>query len=358
MTIEYSSTVTLDEVLIEHNTVLGSGSFDKGGAIANHGKLRISNSTITDNNACSGGGIESEYVWLYITDTTISYNTARNETSCGLGGGLYLYGMDDVELSRIVLEHNSAKYGGGLYYDGTPGITMQDITIRENDAQSGGGLYNMGTVILTSSTVSGNQASSLGGGIINFKSLSLTNVTINDNEAAHGGGLHNYSFSDTNMSMEHCTVSSNVGTISGYALKTTGVTQTTIHNTILTSYAYGETCALDPAGTLTDLGHNLSYDSSCGLSDPHSQISVSPALQPLGDNGGPTWTMAPSWGSPVVDGGDPDSFQTRDQRGYYRPVNGDQSLGDPYPGAVADIGAFEYGSFELTLFSWLPLLMK
>jgi hypothetical protein len=37
----------------------------------------------------------------------------------------------------------------------------------------------------------------------------------------------------------------------------------------------------------------------------------------------------------------------RDQRGYYRPVNG-----------VADIGAFEFNSHLLNIFFWLPFVLK
>ena len=57
--------------------------------------------------------------------------------------------------------------------------------------------------------------------------------------------------------------------------------------------------------------------------------------------------MALPPGSHAIDAADPFVTQTRDQRGYYRPV-----------GPAPDMGAFEYASFPLTLFNWLPLINK
>ena len=63
-------------------------------------------------------------------------------------------------------------------------------------------------------------------------------------------------------------------------------------------------------------------------------------LGPLQDNGGPTWTYALLPGSPAIDAGDNAQCTSTDQRGFYRPIDGDDN-----GSRVCDIGSFEYGSF-------------
>jgi hypothetical protein len=79
----------------------------------------------------------------------------------------------------------------------------------------------------------------------------------------------------------------------------------------------------------------------------HDLIDSGPQVTALGDYGGLTPTMGLLPGSPAIDAADPLLTLNRDQRNYYRPVNG-----------LADIGAFEYDSFPLPLVSWLPLVLK
>ena len=48
-----------------------------------------------------------------------------------------------------------------------------------------------GTATLTDVTVSGNSASSRGGGLVNFGTATLTNCTISGNSAQAGAGIYN-----------------------------------------------------------------------------------------------------------------------------------------------------------------------
>jgi hypothetical protein len=98
-------------------------------------------------------------------------------------------------------------------------------------------------------------------------------------------------------------------------------------NTILAGNSGGNNC-----GTLTDLGHNLSSDASCGFTALGSLNSTDPKLGPLADNGGSTLTMALCPGSPAIDAADTSAAPPTDQRGAPRPV-----------GPAADMGAAEYG---------------
>lgn len=95
-------------------------------------------------------------------------------------------------------------------------------------------------------------------------------------------------------------------------------------------------------GTISDLGYNISDDSSCGFGASTSLNNTDPRLDPSGpqQNGGPTETVALRAGSPAIDtipipdctdqGGNP---LTTDQRGFSRPDAGE---------AFCDIGAYEF----------------
>jgi hypothetical protein len=70
-----------------------------------------------------------------------------------------------------------------------------------------------------------------------------------------------------------------------------------------------------------------------------SMPNTDPLLGPLQDNGGPNWTHALLPVSPAIDAGDNAKCPPTDQRGFYRPIDGnDDGI------AVCDIGSFEYGS--------------
>jgi len=104
-----------------------------------------------------------------------------------------------------------------------------------------------------------------------------------------------------------------------------------IKNSIVAHSTPGENCAGD--GTITSLGHNIDSGISCNF----DLEIIDPLLGPLLDNLGPTFTHALLAGSPAIDNGDPVDCPDTDQRGGFRPADGDAN-GEP----VCDIGAFEY----------------
>jgi hypothetical protein len=96
---------------------------------------------------------------------------------------------------------------------------------------------------------------------------------------------------------------------------------------------------------VVDGGHNLEDGTSCGFSALSSLSSTPAGLDPsgLGDNGGPTQTIALLSTSMAVDGGD-------DAICSAPPVNGVDQRGLPRPGAGhshCSIGAYEF-SFPAT----------
>src|SRR5205823_1668959 len=83
--------------------------------------------------------------------------------------------------------------GGAIFVQGPTTIT--DTTVRDNiSAVGGGGIWvqSGGSLVLTGSTVSGNQANSStasGGGVFCQGSLTVVNSTVNGNRAGSGGGI-------------------------------------------------------------------------------------------------------------------------------------------------------------------------
>ena len=160
---------------------------------------------------------------------------------------------------------------------------------------------NNGTLTLMNTTLSGNTAVYIGGGIFNYASATLTvaSSTLSGNSAAYGGGIYNH--------------------VSSVA---------TLNNTIVANSPTGGDLSGAFAGS-----HNLIEDGSgTGLT---GTIVADPNLGTLADNGGPTRTFVLLVGSFAIDAGDntliPVSIIT-DQRGtgYARIVGG-----------TVDIGAFE-----------------
>ncbi len=89
-------------------------------------------------------------------------------------------------------------------------------------------------------------------------------------------------------------------------------------------------CAFNQPAAITSLGYNLEDANDCGFGQAGDLTRSDPRLGALGDNGGPTATMALPATSPAVDAADPRCDAATDQRGITRPQ-----------GPRCDIGAYE-----------------
>jgi hypothetical protein len=105
------------------------------------------------------------------------------------------------------------------------------------------------------------------------------------------------------------------------------LTVTTFRNTIIA----GNTARSGPDvfyefGLLNSEGYNLIGDGTGGSSFADTDLvgtsehPIDPMLEPLGDYGGPTQTMRPLPGSPVINAGDNTDAPDTDQRGFPRIV--------------------------------------
>jgi CSLREA domain-containing protein len=249
-----------------------------------------------------------------------------------------------VSVSRVTIQNGSDQQGGGIFHNSFGTLALTESAITANTASIGGGLFiGAGTVSISNSLVGGNTATTTGGGgIFNVDTLFLTNVTVSGNSATSalasgGGGILNIG----EMTLTNITLTANRADAAdlpeGGGILNFGLM--TLKNSIISGNT-NDNCS--GAGTTKSTGNNLEDSNVCGFANINDQINTDPLLGPLQDNGGQTFTYALLVGSPAIDSGSNARCPGSDQRGVSRPFDGDND-NDP----VCDIGAFEFGDFDL-----------
>jgi PD-(D/E)XK nuclease superfamily len=281
-----------------------------------------------------------------VTIQNLTISGARADNSAG--AGIIMSGLGTLILDSVVLKDNQALgatgQGGAIYYD--RGFTsIRNSTLSDNQATAGGAIRGSsngadnGTGELINSTLAGNSATDFGGGVeIDQKARIVVNSsTVFGNTAD----------SDNNAS----------GTGGGFRNNSTGTAPVfSVANTVIAGNALGTSApvANQCNGTYASSDYNLrsTDDAGCiGFTETHDLVDANPMLGTLGDNGGPTPTIALLTGSPAIDAGNPDSpldglfptCPTTDQRGVSR-------LGPNR----CDIGAFEKRSPTTTVLACSP----
>jgi hypothetical protein len=303
----------------------------------------------------------SNSVTAAIFGFTVTNGAVLGAYPTNLGGGIWNE-KSTLTLSNCVITHNQATNdaGGGIYNDSTSGpatLSISASTISYNVTFGlGGGIYNNGqpgpaTLSINASTLNNNSvigAGGAGGAIFNqgnsgIATLSVTNSTFYNNDStADGGAIYNAGVGTAELKLIACTFYGNTASGAGANVYNNGGgARLEIGNTILKSGALEENLANNGVLVISD-GYNLCSDVGQGqFTNPTDQTNTEPMLNPLADNGGPTFTVAMMPGSPAIDKGK--SFGlTTDQRGVARPVDF-PSLTNASGGDGSDIGAFEAG---------------
>lgn len=280
-------------------TTYFEGANGDGGGISFGGSvLTITDSTISGNLALrNGGGIYSQLAHTAIFDSSITANQAdENDDHNGSGGGIFNF-ASGLAISGSTISRNSASQGGGI-------VSQTDLT-------------SLSTAIINT-TISGNEATAVGGGVLNRSGLTLIqNSTITRNQAPtdQGGGVAS-SVNQTRTEVRSSIIAGN----------TSGGDVQFVDGTVnpFASLQYNLVGTGNATNQFNQIGDHTGSD---------------PLLGPLAYNGGPTLTHMLLPGSPAIDAGDPASMVGPfDQRGkpFERIFDGD-GIG----GKRIDVGAFE-----------------
>ena len=312
--ISAGATVTLKKLTITGGNLTINGDF--GGGILNEGTLKLQKCTVTGNHSTFGsGGILTRSGSVL----TVAKSSVSNNSSGIHGGGIFVSSSQATITKSNIFGNRANSSGGGIRVIATDNesaaLTVSDSTIAGNYAQSnGGGIIttdsgtSLGvTLLIERSTISGNLSRASGGGLFNDApgTFTIENSTfahnLADSAALGGGAFHS---SDGTFDILNATIARNSASNSGGGIRQTGGT-INLNNSILSeNFANSNDERETTAGTFNN-------DSSLE--------GGSPQLGPLQNNGGPTQTMLPLSGSPVIDAGS-DALAntaglTTDQRG-------------------------------------------
>ena len=191
-------------VTVRNTTFDGNEATDEGGGLSlnNAADVLIVDSTITNNRAFDGGGLENSAGEVTFRRVLVSGNRAK-----GAGGGIHNTSSGEFHLLDSTIRGNSGVIGGGLanapdqaiivrgsiFLNNTARIGFTEDGELDENAGKGGGVMSFadGDSLYENTTFSGNKAGTAGGGLFHDADgeLKLIHVTIWRNSAPAGGGL-------------------------------------------------------------------------------------------------------------------------------------------------------------------------
>ena len=296
--------------------------------------LSVTDSIVSDSVADThGGAIYSVRGEIDVRDSLLTGNAA-NES----GGAIHAY-RGELTILRSTLSENSAVTNGGAVLSDKSDFALVSSTLSGNSANSGGAIYTDNnltgslTTSIVNSTISGNMSADSGGGILNdggLVTITGSTITLNTAPLAQGGGI---------------------GSRSGEA------TRTLIGSSIVSGNDDSDVDVIHgDESSFESLGFNLvgGGNGADAFQSEGDQLSATPGLAPLANNGGTTKTHALLPNSPALDAGSnaplvPDTYDLdgdgdsteitpHDGRGANRVIDldGIDNIGDGL-----DIGAVE-----------------
>ena len=263
------------------------------------------------------GGSASTHAGIWVANGRLLLEDAYiidNSTTSLAGGGLSVESLAEATVRRTWIANNFAMTSGGGIFSRGNLLVDQSSIYSNRSLLSGAGLWGDGTITVTESTISNNFTDQQGGGIYLFSATAqatLYSVTIVNNSSLTVDGAGFFKSTDS------IPVEAGAVILAG-----------NLHNLV-------ESNCNRSLGPIDQ--HNLSGDESCGFSGASDRQNTDPRLRIVQFNGGPTPSAVPLPGSPVIDQGAAPFCINVDQRGWTRPVDGDD-----VPGAECDIGSIEY----------------
>jgi hypothetical protein len=297
--------VALVGVGMSYCTATGVGGKSVGGAVGAVHDVTVSSSVLRKNYATDttssgavtvGGAVAG--VNITISNSTITNNSATTGGNIAGGGGVYAVG--NLSISNTTLSNNVALDVGGL-------------------SSAGGGAFAGGNVTIVGSTFTINDAS-VGAGLAQGtvgKIVTVTNSTLSDNTGYLGGGM---AIAGT-LQLNNSTVARNyVGGSYGAAgieIGANSVFQSSIvaNNTAPNASSFADIGSKGVAVTVTG-ANNLVITAQSSITLPSGTLKSDPKLASfLENNGGPTQTFVLEPGSPAIGTGNNVLRLASDQRG-------------------------------------------
>ena len=201
-----NAVVQLKDLSITDNETVGgngNGEVGGGGIYASYADVCMQNVTVSENSvtgsSSDGGGILVRYGSLTMDGCHVERNTAPD-----CGGGMILR-HSELNAANSFFENNTAPQGAGIYFNDASGDAEKGCsgkhehlitgsTISGNTASNiGGGMY-VGTIsnlTLRNSKLLKNDGASQGGAIVAYSAgtIELDGVSISENKAASGAGI-------------------------------------------------------------------------------------------------------------------------------------------------------------------------
>jgi hypothetical protein len=197
----YRNRLLVEDCSFTDNTVtwLHQDAFNGGGALFVHaGRATVRRSTFVGNTALNGGAILNTTGDLVIERSSFRRNAARVADKVG-GGGAVTSDSGSLVVRRSSIRTNTAGAGGGLFvWNAKKKVSrIEDSFVIGNSATGkvtsgfGGGIrVGQGPLVVERSTISGNKASTQGGGlyIADDAAVRAARTAFVKNDGGYGGG--------------------------------------------------------------------------------------------------------------------------------------------------------------------------
>ena len=347
------------DLVLSHVNVSGQSNASGAVGVYSHTLVDATDSTIsnvTSSGAAYGAFVDQVAGSIKLTNTTITGiqgttfvlgaqsdgsltstgSSVHQVTGGGSGEAAGLAANTDLVMNGGSISGVSAGADTyGVFAENTATVTDASITSVSSTGSISVGVYGNSGATVTRSTVSAITGLDGGigvyGGAVNVQNSTITGVAgpavyaeatqISYSDIVGNGSAN---FNPTSVEQAHPAVHIEATTAPAQLYVGTA----DIFGTVVTSSVGGFTDCLT-AATVSSKGYNFADDSSCTLTatGDTQTAGADPMLGTLADNGGPTPTLLPQTGSPLLDKIPPAACQTApatgvttDQRSLARPA--------------------------------------